>query len=144
MIVHAIRCNKCHDIIYSRTRHDFHYCFCGAVAIDGGFDYVSVIGYWKDYTDVPVLEINVTKQQLYNDWNLQKDKYGWIDYKTQKQLHLPKIGMQIITQQFKRKKLVIECICGKKFKCGIDDNFITCPKCGKIDNLNLMRGGSSL
>jgi len=48
--------------------------------------------------------------------------------------------MQIITQQFKRKKLVIECICGKKFKCGIDDNFITCPKCGKIDNLNLMKG----
>ena len=33
---HAVRCKKCSDTIESFTEHDFKYCSCGAVGIDGG------------------------------------------------------------------------------------------------------------
>jgi hypothetical protein len=35
-IRHAIYCKNCKDVIESRTVHDFKYCSCGSVAIDGG------------------------------------------------------------------------------------------------------------
>ena len=33
---HAIQCRKCLETIESKHRHDFKYCSCGAVGIDGG------------------------------------------------------------------------------------------------------------
>lgn len=33
---HAIQCKKCLDTIESKNRHDFKYCSCKAVGIDGG------------------------------------------------------------------------------------------------------------
>jgi hypothetical protein len=33
---HAIQCRKCLETIESKHRHDFRYCSCGAVGIDGG------------------------------------------------------------------------------------------------------------
>jgi len=33
---HAIQCKKCLEIIESKYIHDFKYCSCGAVGIDGG------------------------------------------------------------------------------------------------------------
>lgn len=35
-----IKCHKCKVIIESRHRHDFRYCPCGAVFVDGGNDYL--------------------------------------------------------------------------------------------------------
>ena len=35
----AIRCLKCGDVIESKHRHDFKWCKCGRVAVDGGKDY---------------------------------------------------------------------------------------------------------
>ena len=35
---HAISCRKCSEIIESKYIHDFKYCSCGAVGIDGGID----------------------------------------------------------------------------------------------------------
>ena len=40
ILVNRIRCNKCGDIIESTHRHDFKFCKCGAVAVDGGHDYL--------------------------------------------------------------------------------------------------------
>lgn len=34
--VNKIRCKKCNDIIESIHVHDFKYCKCGSVFIDGG------------------------------------------------------------------------------------------------------------
>lgn len=34
-----IRCKKCEDVIESTYRHDFKYCKCGSVFVDGGKDY---------------------------------------------------------------------------------------------------------
>lgn len=35
-----IKCLKCDEVIESIHRHDFKYCKCGAVAVDGGKDYL--------------------------------------------------------------------------------------------------------
>lgn len=34
--VNAAQCLKCGEIVRSRNRHDFRYCKCGNVAVDGG------------------------------------------------------------------------------------------------------------
>lgn len=34
-----IQCTHCGDVIESETVHDFKFCSCGAVAVDGGHDY---------------------------------------------------------------------------------------------------------
>jgi hypothetical protein len=39
-----IRCRKCRDVVYSIYRHDFSTCKCGAVSLDGGFDYCRIVG----------------------------------------------------------------------------------------------------
>ena len=36
ILSNKIQCNKCNDIIESFSGHDFKYCSCGSVAIDGG------------------------------------------------------------------------------------------------------------
>jgi hypothetical protein len=33
-------CNKCGDVIESKTRHDFVYCECGNIFVDGGTSYL--------------------------------------------------------------------------------------------------------
>ena len=35
-----VQCNKCGDIIESVHRHDFRYCKCKHVYVDGGRDYI--------------------------------------------------------------------------------------------------------
>ena len=37
----AIRCVHCGDVIESVTVHDFRWCSCKTVAVDGGLDYLS-------------------------------------------------------------------------------------------------------
>jgi hypothetical protein len=44
IISNSIRCRKCGDVIYSASRHDFKYCSCKSVAVDGGMDYLKRSG----------------------------------------------------------------------------------------------------
>ena len=49
-----IRCRKCGDIIESTYTHDFKYCECDSVAVDGGHDYLRRCGDpddWEDLSD---------------------------------------------------------------------------------------------
>lgn len=48
IIVNKIKCKKCGDIIESTYRHDFKFCKCGAVAVDGGNDYLKESGIKED------------------------------------------------------------------------------------------------
>ena len=50
--VNKIKCLKCGDIIESKHRHDFKFCSCGAVAIDGGKDYLKRLGNREDYEEL--------------------------------------------------------------------------------------------
>ena len=59
ILANSIKCNHCGDHIYSAHRHDFRYCECGAVAVDGGMDYQKRVG--TDYTDTSIV---VTDEQF--------------------------------------------------------------------------------
>lgn len=56
IIVNKIKCNKCGDIIESTYRHDFKSCMCGAVAVDGGKDYLRRGGNREDWEDLSEYE----------------------------------------------------------------------------------------
>lgn len=43
------KCAKCDDIIESKFRHDFVRCKCGAIAVDGGNDYIKRSGNPEDF-----------------------------------------------------------------------------------------------
>jgi hypothetical protein len=79
----AIECPKCGDLIYSRARHDFHWCSCKEVAIDGGFDYVR-LAFTTIQPKQHIKYVNATRQELYDDWNTQKNKFGFILTSTKK------------------------------------------------------------
>ena len=52
IIRNRIKCKKCGEIIESTSRHDFKFCKCGAVAVDGGKDYLRRVGSKDDYEEL--------------------------------------------------------------------------------------------
>lgn len=36
----GLKCGRCKEVIFSWYTHDFKYCFCGAIFVDGGFSYM--------------------------------------------------------------------------------------------------------
>lgn len=76
--VKAITCRKCNCTIFSRARHDYRNCECGAIAIDGGFDYIKINGNPSDIKEWKPIEIEQTVEELYKDWAEKTDKYGLI------------------------------------------------------------------
>ena len=56
IIVNKIKCNKCGDVIESVHRHDFKFCKCGAVAVDGGHDYLRRCGDLENFEELSVYE----------------------------------------------------------------------------------------
>ena len=47
-----IKCKKCGDIIESYDVHDFKWCSCKSVAVDGGREYLRRLGYPEDYEEL--------------------------------------------------------------------------------------------
>lgn len=54
LVKNVIKCNYCEDIIESKHRHDFKFCKCGAVAVDGGLSYTKRVfkNSIDDFTDL--------------------------------------------------------------------------------------------
>lgn len=52
IIRNKIKCEKCGDIIESKSTNDYKRCSCGAVAVDGGIDYLKRVGNEEDYEDI--------------------------------------------------------------------------------------------
>jgi tRNA(Ile2) C34 agmatinyltransferase TiaS len=44
VVTNKIQCSKCDDIIESTNRHDFRWCKCGSIAVDGGKSYLRRVG----------------------------------------------------------------------------------------------------
>lgn len=44
IVVNQVRCKKCEDTPFSAHRHDFKYCKCGSIAVDGGQEYFRRVG----------------------------------------------------------------------------------------------------
>jgi len=52
IITNMIKCTKCKDIIESKNRHDFVWCSCKSVAVDGGTAYLRRLGNPGDFIDL--------------------------------------------------------------------------------------------
>lgn len=44
LIYNAVLCHVCGDLVSSRHRHDFRFCYCGNIAVDGGLEYIRRVG----------------------------------------------------------------------------------------------------
>jgi hypothetical protein len=44
IIQNEAQCAKCKVIVFSAHRHDYKTCECGAIAVDGGQDYIKRVG----------------------------------------------------------------------------------------------------
>lgn len=44
ILSNQVRCKKCGDEPFSAHRHDFKYCKCETIAVDGGMDYLRRVG----------------------------------------------------------------------------------------------------
>ena len=60
IIRNRIKCKKCGDIIESKSVHDFVECKCGAVAVDGGHEYLRRVGSSEDIIDLSIVEKDYT------------------------------------------------------------------------------------
>lgn len=78
MKISAVQCLGCYDVIYSRSRYDFHWCGCESVAIDGGLDYKKLSTKTGARIKHLEIEVDATEKQLFDDWNKQTDKFGRI------------------------------------------------------------------
>ena len=63
---HAIQCRKCSETIESKHRHDFKYCSCGAVGIDGGISAGNrILGDLSDIEDRSVYCAIIQKKKIF-------------------------------------------------------------------------------
>lgn len=63
ILVNKIRCKKCGDVIESIQRHDFKYCSCKSVAVDGGKDYLRRLGNrgdWEELSELILVDSKTT------------------------------------------------------------------------------------
>lgn len=56
-----ISCAKCGEIIESTFRHDFKYCSCGAICVDGGTSYCR---YGGNLEDIIIIEDDGSERPL--------------------------------------------------------------------------------
>lgn len=54
IIQNQVQCNRCGGRPYSAHTHDFKRCQCGAIAVDGGLDYLRRVGDPQSYTDLSI------------------------------------------------------------------------------------------
>ena len=66
MGIAKIKCKKCGDIIESLSHYDFRKCTCESCAVDGGDDYLRVLGKEEDFEiifkkagDIPFAKIDM-------------------------------------------------------------------------------------
>lgn len=57
IIKNAIRCKKCGEEIESKSVHDFRFCKCASVAVDGGHNYLRRCGNSEDWDEMSVTRV---------------------------------------------------------------------------------------
>lgn len=76
--VTGLVCPECKCFVYSRAHHDFRSCSCGAVSVDGGFDYFRASMAEGVNPEVVKRDVSATRGELYRDWNTGADKFGLV------------------------------------------------------------------
>ena len=54
IVSNQVECLKCGDRPFSAHRHDFRYCKCGSIAVDGGTKYLRRVGDLKNARDISI------------------------------------------------------------------------------------------
>ena len=57
ILVNKIQCKKCKDIIESKHIHDFKWCDCKSIAVDGGLEYLRRVGNLEDIIELSEFEV---------------------------------------------------------------------------------------
>ena len=52
ILVNKIQCKKCKNIIESKHVHDFKWCTCKSIAVDGGLEYLRRVGNLEDIIEL--------------------------------------------------------------------------------------------
>lgn len=55
IVRNSIRCRRCGQEIESHDRHDFRWCKCRAVAVDGGHSYLKRVGEMDDWIETSIV-----------------------------------------------------------------------------------------
>ena len=63
ILVNKIQCNKCKDIIESKHVHDFKWCACKSIAVDGGLEYLRRVGNLEDIIELS--EFEMKQEEIY-------------------------------------------------------------------------------
>ena len=61
VVTNKAQCRQCGDIIESVHRHDFKFCKCGSISVDGGKSYLKRS--FKNYGDI--IELSETYMEDY-------------------------------------------------------------------------------
>lgn len=56
IIINKIKCKKCGEVIESKHVHDFKYCMCKSIAVDGGKEYLKRLGNLEDFEELSKVE----------------------------------------------------------------------------------------
>ena len=56
IIRNAAKCLKCNDVVESKHVHDFRFCKCQSIFVDGGKDYIRRGGNVSDMLDLTEYE----------------------------------------------------------------------------------------
>jgi len=81
-IRHAIQCKKCLDTIESKSIHDFKWCSCRAVGIDGGISIGnSIIGNLSDIENRSMYCAIVEKKKIWLPQNIIEKQYQILKFK---------------------------------------------------------------
>ena len=68
MKTYGIKCPECKDVIFSRAKHDLHYCTCGKVFVDGGFVKLVYGGDCDIFDKIEKVEVDIGDEMA--DYNL--------------------------------------------------------------------------
>lgn len=74
LVFNAVQCGKCNDVVASTHRHDFRYCKCGAIAVDGGLEYAKRVGDIHGYQDLSEYEDYISDETDF-ERNCREDGY---------------------------------------------------------------------
>jgi hypothetical protein len=77
---HAIQCRKCLETIESKHIHDFKYCACGAVGIDGGISAGNrILGKLSDMENRSMYCANVQNKNVWLPPNIIEAHFQSLD-----------------------------------------------------------------
>ena len=60
LLQNRAQCLYCMSIVESKHRHDFQWCTCGKMAVDGGLEYVRRLGEFKKIKELSIYDSPTT------------------------------------------------------------------------------------